>query len=270
MRIPLYVTLRSMLITLIGLIILFGGCDQQQQQPQQGGTGQDEQKNLTLARKASAYTANVQQWFMPPSSQTDGIGLTDGTTMNSAHAVAWAYTGLTNGGHQETLASFQLRVSHSSIQNQSSWNEYLCTGSNPPYGVPFGNLKQCPVAGMVCYVMVAQALLDAGYSLDVDKVLSCDDLRSLYSTVDLSVDIVKVGDIVLYDWNNDGTYEHVGIVTGHTDYADPKNYNVISCENLYTDFQYGAAETTLGFMDNIPNTQNGVGANYSYIFVRPQ
>lgn len=222
----------------------------------------DKPLNATIAAKAYAYISGGPSWFIAP-----GPG-TGGTTQNTSGAVAWSGTGWLNGGNvHETLESFRKKLGHSTPPMQNNWNQYICVGDTPPYGFPLGHLlgNGCNDAGMVCYVLVAQAMLDAGFTIDAGSVVSCDNFKSY--TQDTGV--VKPGDIVLYDWDLNGVYDHSGIVTGHTDYADSKYYTVVSCQNLIRYFNDGAMEHRLGIFDDIPASEGGPGSNYNFIFVRP-
>jgi hypothetical protein len=118
---------------------------------------------------------------------------------------------------------------------------------------------------MVCWSMVLLALREAGYSVP-GPVSSCDYFNSVYPTVTSGF---SVGDLVLYDWNRDGSYDHMGIITGNTGVPDPKNIFVISVTNVVPEFQLGAAEKRLGIFEDIPTNEGG-SSNYNYKIVRPQ
>jgi len=60
--------------------------------------------------------------------------------------------------------------------------------------------------------MVLHALRDAGYDVP-GPVGGCDYFNSLYSEV---TGVVRIGDLVLHDWNRDGSYDHMGIISGNT------------------------------------------------------
>lgn len=163
------------------------------------------------------------------------------------------------------LVSFRQRIKNSSIEDQSTWLQYGCVGAAKPCGFPFGSCAENEDAGMVCFSLIVNAMKDAGYSFSED-VGSCDYFDSHYSEV---TGIVLPGDIVLYDWNQDGAYDHSGIITGNTAAADPKFFNVISVTNILREFNLGAAEKRLGIFEDLLPSEGG-DSDYDWKIVRPE
>ncbi len=223
----------------------------------QSGTGADKQKRLTLVSKAYNYIGGGPGWFLAPSSCSGVIGVSSGNSKNTSGAVAWTI-------QVDDLGSFRQKIINSSPTEQTDWNQYTCVGSSNPCGFPFGSCVESNDAGMVCWSLIVNAMKDAGYSFS-DPVLSCDYFNTHYPAV---TNGFAPGDIVLYDWNKDGSYDHSGIITS-TPVSDPKLFFVISVVNIIREFNLGAAEKRLGIFETITDSEGG-DSDYNYKIVRPQ
>jgi len=190
--------MRAIRAFFINVLILLGGCQRSQVPP-------DPVKNELLVRKAQLYLSGGPTWFLAPSTCSDVIGSSNGYSQNTAGAVAWSI-------QIDDLSSFRQRIYNSTPANQTSWLQYTCVGAQQPCGFPFGSCVNSEDAGMVCWSMVLHALRDAGYDVP-GPVGGCDYFNSLYSEV---TGVVRIGDLVLHDWNRDGSYDHMGIISGNT------------------------------------------------------
>jgi hypothetical protein len=232
---------------------------------------QDEPKYITLVRKARLYVTSADPWFIPPG----GLGgaYVDGSTKNSSGAVSWSQYARTDNGQQETISSFNRRLGKAGVSMQANWYGYLCI---PDAGYPKGdqntsdpnNSTYCNT-GFLCYVLVARAMQDAGYSIDPSSVGSCDAFSS-YQDVTSNPGI---GDLVIYDWDVNGVYDHVGIITSTSGFQT--DYLVISALQLWEHFSYGAAEKRLGIFGTSAAGGDFIYEwstdwnNYHYKIVRP-
>ena len=118
---------------------------------------------------------------------------------------------------------------------------------------------------MVCWSLVLHALRDAGYIINAGFI-DCNTFSLLYPEVNGQR---RHGDLVLYDWDKDGSYDHMGIISDYVTSTDPKSHNVISVTNVVREFQLGAAERRLGCFEDIPINEGG-DTDYNFKIVRPQ
>lgn len=246
----------------ICFVMIFIGCSNSG--PNTGGTGADKKKNITLVSKAKNYISGGPTWFLPAGDCIFGAG--NGTTQNLSGAIAYSQYAI------DDLTTFRNKIINASRPDQSSWSEYSCVGANNPCGFPFASCLSIydTDAGIPCFGLVVQALRDAGYNVPSPPDgggIDCNYLYSICNVVELP-NIPRIGDLVLYDWDKDNSYDHVGIITGNTDYTDQKFYLVISVIDLVREFQLGAAERRLGIFEDIPNSEGG-DSDFNYKIVRP-
>lgn len=61
------------------------------------------------------------------------------------------------------------------------------------------------------------------------------------------LDSARVGDVVAFDWEGDGDYEHVGIITKRdNNISNIRNWSIVSSLGVVEIFEYGAKLTRLG------------------------
>ncbi|MBA4311187.1 MAG: hypothetical protein C0417_01015 [Chlorobiaceae bacterium] len=194
-----------------GILFFYSGCENKE--PDSSQTNADQTKRQTLVNKVRGYLTDSPKYFIPPATTTfPDWG--NGTNTNGSGAIAWTSHAFTNNGTHETKSSFKNRLDKATPKEltQTHWNQYMC--GNNDAGFPGGpqNTGTSPTycdAGMLCYVLVARALEDAGYSINVNYVGSCN----FFSTWNDVTSTPNIGDIVLYDFNQDASYDHVGIIT---------------------------------------------------------
>jgi hypothetical protein len=180
--------------------------------------------------------------------------------MNASGAVSWAPTGgivpPPGGGvfTQETRATFNEKIRLATKPNQTHWNEYstspVATGAGWPQRQS-GSGQYTNLAGFVCYALVANALEDAGYSIEADDVLDSDYFFALYPEVTGNV---QVGDIVLYEFNSpfpNPQWEHTGVITSVSS-GNQSQFSVVSSLGVAQHFSYGAAQKRLGVFGTAP------------------
>ncbi|MBS4028169.1 MAG: CHAP domain-containing protein [Ignavibacteriales bacterium] len=202
----------------------------------------DPPKNKQLVSQAKLYLRTAWRWFIPDSTRVFGGG--NGTQFND-NAVCWANNGLLNlyGGH-ETISSFNTHMYYALKDNQTKWSQYFPTFSDSA-GWPGGEFPEyynnAHKAGFICYALVADALQDAGYGIDADTIYSCD----WFLRYPIVTGSAQEGDIVLYDFDRDSSYDHVGIIVDVSG-GNQDNYMVISSIGIVEHFKYGAAKKRLG------------------------
>jgi hypothetical protein len=214
---------------LLVLLPILSGC------PSGGERPLDRQKNEVLVEHVQLYLRNCWSWFIPPWPPVWEGG--NGSLRNQSGAFPWADRNLA-----QTRDDCNSRIYYATKTNQTNWSQYHDPPIDDRAGWP-DTIGGDPThkAGFVCYAFVAQAMYTAGYDLDPNTVPSSDWFLR-YSVVTGSV---RVGDIVLYDFDRDGSYDHVGIIVdvsaGNQDY-----YMVVSSIGIVEHFSYGAAEKRLG------------------------
>ncbi|HUV35799.1 MAG TPA: hypothetical protein VMX58_02545, partial [Patescibacteria group bacterium] len=96
----------------------------------------------------------------------------------------------------------------------------------------------------ICYALTYRAANAAGYN--IPKEYEPDDYTWFN---EVPAGSVEAGDIVLYDWEDDGSYDHIGIIADVTAGQGVENelqYPVVNCIGIVEHFQFGAAEKRLG------------------------
>ncbi len=255
---------------LLLMLFLFYGC----QDNLKYQIPQDNTKNIELVRSARLYLQKcTYSWFIPPSDLVFGGG--DGTQLNTSGAFPWADCFLLNDGGttQETMETCNNKLYWSYNNDQESWYDYSKKSSIDGAGWPGGivNGSKDHKAGFECFVFVAQALKDAGYDIIPESVQSCDWFAQNYPRI---TDAVQIGDIVLYDFDRDNSYEHVGIISDVTS-TDKNYFMVISSEGIVEQFSYGVAERRLGVFGDAAHggdfsTWKPQLEPYNTLIVRPQ
>ncbi|MEK7264325.1 MAG: hypothetical protein AAB071_07440 [Bacteroidota bacterium] len=228
------------LVSLFFLSLLFIGGDCSNTDT--NGLKKDPPKNVLLVLQAKAYLSTAWSWFIPDSNRVFGGG--DGSLINQS-AVCWANNGLLNlyGGH-ETISSYNSHLYYALKNNQKKWSQYFPAFSDSagwPGGESPNQNNNVHKAGFICYALVAQAMYGSGYGLDPDTVFSCD----WFLRYPVVTGIAQQGDIVLYDFDRDSSYDHAGIIVDVSS-GSQDTYKVISSIGIVEHFKYGAAKKRLG------------------------
>lgn len=84
------------------------------------------------------------------------------------------------------------------------------------YGDWFGlqNLPWCGIFVSWCYAMAGKPLGNIGF---LKGFAGCQTAVAHFKRKDKIVTTPKEGDIVFFDWNRDGRFDHVGIYVNHLD-----------------------------------------------------
>jgi len=209
--------------------------------------------------QARSYLTGCQNWFIPPyhpyPSDTNYkvVGGGDGTLKNTSGAYPWADVGLLNGDTvQETKDHCYEQIYYATKPSQNNWSLYNTPPVDSRAGWPAGvawNPSIQNKAGFVCYALVAQGLKEAGYNIVPNDVLSTDWFANNYPVVTGSV---QIGDLVLYDFNRNRSYDHVGIITD-VSATDQDHYLVVSSIGIVEYFSWGVAEKRLGIFGDSAN-----------------
>jgi len=166
--------------------------------------------------------------------------------------VAWTPTGIMGasptGYFLESKDTFIRRLNNASIPDQTSYSQYQqIQGAGFP-GMVDDNGVQSPdrfyQAGFVCYAYVTRAIRDAGFT--ITNPASVDELINQLTKINIiNATTVKTGDIVAYDFDNDGVWDHCGVIN-NVDGENIEDWTVFSSIGLVELFEYGATETRLG------------------------
>ena len=234
-------------------------------------TGGDLTKNRTLVSKAKDYLSGNPQFFIPPYANVTigGISYSYGYSTggsNTTGAMAYGY-------HvPEPISTYRERINNSSVANQTTWSQYtIGSDNNKKYGYPFSMYvldNATNEAGMVCWRFVGKAMIDAGYLnvqyQDCDWWYQKSTLIRIKDSTVVTLGTVQVGDFVLFDLDNNLSFDHIAIVTNKRGQVSSKDWDAISCLDIYQDFQFGVAEVRIGKFDSsIPNY-----SGYNWVFVR--
>lgn len=173
--------------------------------------------------------------------------------------VAWTPSGIMGasptGYFLENKDDFIRRLNKASVIAQSSYSQYQqIQGAGFP-GVENNDGSQFPdrlyQAGFVCYAYVTRAIRDAGNT--ITNPASVNELVDQLAKVnEINENMVKTGDIVVYDFDNDGDWDHCGVIN-RIEGSNPEDWTVFSSIGLVELFEYGATETRLGVFQTPSN-----------------
>ncbi len=228
----------SFIVLPITAIFLLLAVDCRTGNPDTSGTGSDKTRGQVLAQRARNYLSNSWDWFIPPAPSVWRGG--DGSLRNQSGAYPWADQNL-----GETRTTCNDKLSYARRPSQSNWSQYAQSASEPRAGWPQPpGASNDHKAGFVCYLLVAQAMKDAGFEINPNQVPNADWFLR-YPVVSGAV---QVGDIVLYDFhtpNSSPVWEHIGIITD-VSAGNQNQYSVVSSIGIVEHFSYGGAEKRLG------------------------
>lgn len=220
-----------------------------------GGGGQttyDESGPLKIAQEAGKFLYGCPDFFFPPN-----VYGSDPYQQNQTSAVAWCPSILvSNPLSVETKNRYIQRLNSATHSNQQSWYGYLETPGNPPTGYPGYYYYSGPniifvpeltyQTGFICYGLIYRAIIDAGYNPFNNVPQSVNALTNrLIGPIDPQINPPRVGDIVAYDFDDDGVYEHAGIIVNNTA-SNEKDWQVVSSIGIIEIFKYGAQKRRLG------------------------
>jgi cell wall-associated NlpC family hydrolase len=227
---------------LILTILLITSCSQKDVVDDSTGEGR-------IVREAGKFLYGCPSFFIPPYT---GDPLADPTKQNISGAISWTPNPLIGASYDvETKDKYISKLNKATIQNQVNWNQYQqITGSGFP-GYEDANKNQHPdqiyQSGFVCYSLVYSAITDAGLDPWDEMFPGSAGALSYNLTEITQYNNAMVGDIVLFDWNNDGTRDHAGIIIEKIgDGASIKDWKIISSLGVVEIFEGGVKETRLG------------------------
>lgn len=200
---------------------------------------------VKIARKAEQYLIGCPDFFIPP------VEGTDGTLQNKTGAVAWCPTMIVgNPPNTENKSSYITRLNLAKEQEQTNWSQYKKIYGSPSSGYPgyyyYDNQQQLVLvperiyqAGFICYSLVYNSIIDAGYSPFNQIPLSVNDLLNRLVGPFTTTDDRYEGDIIAYNWDLDEIYDHVGILVDKSS-ATANDWKVVSSIGIIEIFKYGA------------------------------
>ncbi len=201
-----------------------------------------------IVKAVNSYLSGCPDFFYNPSFWKPP-GWTE--VKNKTGAVAWTSSGVVSCDyHIETKSSYITRLNNATISNQQSYSEYVKNCSSGFPGIKIGSYDDPEAkyqAGFVCYVLTHNAYNDAGFPMVTPIMywnpkifLEDNHFRKLSEK-----DIVRVGDIVAYDFNNDNIYDHLGIIVDISA-NNKRNWKVVSATGLLDVFKCSAVTHRLG------------------------
>lgn len=213
--------------------------------------------SIRIANEAEKFLYDGPDFFLPPSNVPGpGVFGSDPTEKNQTTAVAWCPTILVgNPLGPETKNGYIARLTLAGVENQTSWHEYQEEMGNPPSGYPgflWEGVTYYPLqtyqTGFVCYSLVYRAILDAGFNPFNILPGSCNSLTN--RLVGPNSGDPQTGDIVAYDFDLDGIYDHLGILVNIAG-QNQNDWLVVSSIGLVEIFEYGAKKRRLGVFGTI-------------------
>jgi hypothetical protein len=238
-------------ILILSLIVIGGSCEPVAKPFDPAG-------NIRIADEAGKFLYGGPEFFYPPNVYWGS----DPYEKNQTSAIAWCPTILVgNPLGPETINSYISRLNEAKVDDQTSWYEYQQIMGNPPSGYPGylhyenGEIVYDPIqtyqTGFVCYALVYRTIIEAGYNPFNLLPLNCNELTNrLVGPIDPQVDPPKVGDIVAYDFDLDGIYEHVGIIENNSA-SVKKDWKIVSSFGVIEIFKFSACKTRLGVFGSI-------------------
>lgn len=237
---------------------------------QQPITDNDFSKQQMIALRAEDLLTGSPEFFIPedlvePERVFWPPNIT--TKINSTGSVSWSYDGYVpvQGDWKPIEKSLYIsRLNKSIVNNQGTYSEYeMVSGSGFAgyywnendiyYYFPPREFQN----GFVCWALVYDAVKKAGFNWQTLGGVGFISNSSRTEEI-LDINLVGVGDIVIYDWTpdfNDGSDAyHTGIITDVSDKSNNgKNFKVVSSIGLVEIFLWGARETKVGVFGSIPN-----------------
>jgi cell wall-associated NlpC family hydrolase len=256
-RNTLVVTLSAVIFTCLG-----NGCGEDTSVATQDMTIEER-----FVYNAGKHLTESKRWLIPPDSVVAGGG--DGKTANSWGAVAYSYEyGIGPGPSHESIISFNDKLNLSSDPSpelQNDWHDYkkVSEGGFPGGVYPYA-------AGFCCWCLVWRAANAAGYS--VDPMCDADCYATSYQIINPDspdYDEIKIGDIVAYDFDNDDTFDHVGVISDNSSiyWQDYYSINILGYAEV---FWYGASQLELDVFneENFVDWPYGDWGEYTVRIVR--
>lgn len=166
----------------------------------------DTTKNQKIANEVVKYLEDCPSFFLPPSPLDP---FANGIEQNKTGAVAWTPSGLVGSPWQvDTKEEYIQRINKASVSNQTNWNQYQSISGRgfPGYeDTPGGTQhpEDTYQAGYVCYALVYRAVVESDFDPWGNFPTDCDELISSVNLHYYPDSQAHVGDIVVYDWNND-------------------------------------------------------------------
>ncbi len=142
------------------------------------------------------------------------------------------------------------------VEDQTEYNQYQKVDGS---GYPGISVEVSPdifqqepeplyQAGFVCYSYVVRAIRDAG--ININNSTSVNELINQLNRINtINSSTVMSGDIIAYDWDGDGYWDHTGVINDVSG-NDPNDWSVFSSNGLVEYFEWGAREARLGAFRN--------------------
>lgn len=227
---------------LLLLAALFFSCGETKEVPK------DYTGDARISGAVKNYLDECPGFFIPPV-----FGNLSGTMKNLTGAVAWTPSGLTgNPPKVENKNGYIGRINKATRKDitQQNWNEYICTTDDCGYPVYIDGGVDIPTlrwqAGFVCFALVYRAYIDAGYTGWTSPPTSINNLLSKFEEL-TNLTVAGVGDVAAFDWDGNGVYDHVGIITKKdNNTSNIRNWTIVSSLGVVEIFEYGAKSTRLG------------------------
>ena len=245
MKLKFIISKFSLILVVFSIIV--GGCSNNI------GNGTNSEYGKKVVKEAEKFTYGCPQFFYPKNEICPLHYPENWTELKNRKTVAsWTPTVVKVGDEVITKDQYIQRLNLATEVNQQTYSQYKV---EPGAGFPgfqyilsdtehlFPTLEF--QNGYVCYAFVYRVNIDAGKSETIPE--NCDDIvgnkpnppayqySNLYNFN---------GDIVAYDWNNDGDFDHVGIIIDNSD-QDVKNWRVLSSNGILEHFNYGVSEHRL-------------------------
>lgn len=237
------------LLFVVLVTVIIGGCGSTNYTQDPGNTTEG---NYRVQKEIYKFTKDCPKYFIPDSAaQTTIPPITSNTG-----SVAWTPVGFVGEQLQvDDKETYIKRLNNATITNQTSYSQYQNV-SSAGYPGWVGEKYWGPApeyqAGYVCFALVYRAFIDAGYSVTTGLTFNSDTFLNNNNFVRVQTNDIKVGDVIAYDWDNNSSYDHLGIIT-NTSYSTSSDYSVISSIGIVEFFRYGAKETRVGVFNTPSN-----------------
>lgn len=223
--------------------------------------------NKALVQQARAYLKECPSFFIPTNAEPNKN--IDGKMKNSSGAAAWTPSGYVSSPPSiDSKYNYTKRLNMASIPNQISYDQYIQLSSSG-YPGKIQNQIQSPnmqyQAGYVCYAFVYTAYKDNNSQIySPYPSWNSDNFLSENQFIQKTESEAKNGDVVAFDWDNNNTYDHVGILTDKFG-INSKNWGIIHSNGLIDFFNWGVKETRIDVFESIAGWQY---PDYRYKFFR--
>ncbi|MCF6269551.1 MAG: hypothetical protein L3J41_07565 [Melioribacteraceae bacterium] len=206
-----------------------------------------------VVKAAEKFTYGCPQFFYPKNEISPLYFPENWTELKNLRGVAsWTPTVVKVNNEVITKDEYIQRLNLATEINQQTYSQYKVEPgagfpgftyelSNTEYLFPTLDFQN----GYVCYAFVYRVNIDAGKSEAIPE--DCDNIVANKTPAlesEYSNEYQFNGDIVAYDWNNDGIFDHVGIIKDNSD-PDVKNWRVLSSNGILEHFHYGVHEHRL-------------------------